>query len=71
MWNNRIVGEELACEHENTGNTRGTITSKSHAIFYMKHKSWESKILVNQSVICQIHQSFMPPTLPTLQYKCV
>ena len=33
MWNNPDVGEELACECEITGNTQGTITSESHAIF--------------------------------------
>ena len=57
IWNNPIVGEELACEHENTGYAWGTTTSKSRAIFfYMEHKILEGKILANWSVIFHIHQ---------------
>ena len=64
MWNNLIVSEELACGRENTGTTRGTTTSESRAMFYIKHKILEGEVLANQSVI---PQSF---TLPTFSILC-
>ena len=40
--NNPIIGEELACESENMGNTWGTTTSESRAIFFTPNKKFWS-----------------------------
>ena len=68
MWNSPIVGEDRSLP----GNMRIPVTFEvpqhlSHVqSFYMKHKILEGKTLTNRSVVCQIHQSFIPPTFPTL-----